>query len=331
MLGILRFFLAFAVVFSHTGLTPSFHFGVMAVMVFYLIAGYVMTFSFEQNFGGSLKNIRRFYVDRFFRIYPLYLVSLALIVTFLTVTGYGIMHVDLKSNIINLTVFWLNVHPTIMNPPAWSLASESQFYLLLPFLIVWPRLKYTLILPSYAIFVAASLGWIHATNWGYKFLPGTLFLFILGSVLFDMKSDKTRRANKTIAIITALAVVHLAALSFSPGLIDQPYAFEVLAGLLGGGLWLYVLGDVTPAHKGLDNWLGKLSYPLFLSHVCVLYFFDYLRLSGAFAPNPRGRAVLQILVSVGLSLPLALIDDRVQAFRKRIQTAPGLRLNLLAK
>ena len=57
MLGTLRFVLAMAVAFSHMGLTPNFHFGAMAVVIFFMIAGYVMTHSFRINFGNSLANI----------------------------------------------------------------------------------------------------------------------------------------------------------------------------------------------------------------------------------------------------------------------------------
>jgi peptidoglycan/LPS O-acetylase OafA/YrhL len=156
-----------------------------------------MTYSYQCNFGGSLKNLRRFYVDRFFRIYPLYIASLLLILGFTAVTGYGKLYLDPASTVVNLTVFWLNAHTTpIINPPAWSLATEAQFYMLLPFLAVFPRLKYALILPSYGIFAAASFGYLNEWNWGYKLLPGTLFFFLIGSVLFDMKSDDTGRVKQ---------------------------------------------------------------------------------------------------------------------------------------
>jgi peptidoglycan/LPS O-acetylase OafA/YrhL len=46
--------LAMAVVFSHTGLTPDFHLDQMAVVVFFMIAGYVMTYSFRVNFSNDI-------------------------------------------------------------------------------------------------------------------------------------------------------------------------------------------------------------------------------------------------------------------------------------
>lgn len=319
MLGSLRFALAFAVAFSHMGLTPDFHFGSMSVMVFYLIAGYVMTHSFSVNFGGKLASIPRFYLDRFFRLYPLYLLSLLLIWGFSEWTGYGVLYTDTKSMIVNLGMFQLNNHPTIMNPAAWSLGTEVQFYVLLPFLVRFKALKYALLPLSYAIFVVATFGEIEVQKWSYKLLPGTLFMFILGSVLYDMLSDPTRRSRTIVMTMAAALTLHLAILSCYPQLIEARYSLESLVGLLGGMLALYLLGAVKPADRGLDNWLGKLSYPVFLSHVIVLYGFDHLRAQGIFVPNLRGAVALQLLATIAISAPLVYFDDFFQHIRKRLQ------------
>ena len=319
MLGSLRFMLAIAVVFSHTGLTPDFHFGAMAVSVFFLIAGYVMTHSFKVNFGNDLLNVGSFYLDRFFRIYPLYLVSLAMVWGFVQVSGYGRLYLDLGSMIVNLTMFPLNMHQQIMNPPAWSLGTEVQFYLLLPFLVKFAKLKYYLLPMSYGLFVIATFGVVPAQQWSYAYLPGTLFFFIIGSIIYDMRSDVTKLSRNIVVGMSIVGTVHLVALSFSGTDITQPYAFESLVGLAVGIMSLILLGQAKPGHKRVDDLLGKLSYPIFLSHVCVLYAFDHLRSRGDLTLTPRGAVALQLVSAVVLGIPLMLLDDRVQILRKRIQ------------
>ncbi|NDK37914.1 acyltransferase [Pseudoxanthomonas gei] len=317
MLGSLRFLLALLVAFSHMGLTPDFHFGSMAVMGFYLIAGYVMTYSFKANFEGRLANIGSFYIDRAFRIYPLYLLSLLMIYLLVRATGYGVLYLDGKSMFVNLTMFGLNVHPTIMNPATWSLGTEVQFYLLLPFLVRFKWLKYALLPLSYAVFVAASLGHLDAVLWGYKYLPGTLFFFIVGSILHDVSGKPAER--RVLGAIVGVACMHLALLSFSNKDIDAPYSFEALTGLALGSIALVVLGRAKPPQRDLDNLLGSLSYPVFLSHVCVLYFFDHLRAMGVTDFTPRGMVALQLLATLVLALPLKFADDYFQHLRKRVQ------------
>ncbi|MFP5391397.1 MAG: acyltransferase family protein [Gammaproteobacteria bacterium] len=334
MLGCLRFFLALAVAFSHMGLTPDFHFGAMAVVTFFMIAGYVMTHSFQANFGASLGNLRAFYTDRLVRLYPLYALSLVLILAFTLGAPYGKMYLDPKSILVNLTIVWGNVHPTLINPPAWSLATEMQFYLLLPFLVCFPRVKLLLLPLSYLVFLLASWEGIPAIEWGYKYLPGTLCMFILGSVIYDMRSDPTGRARRIVITGVALVLVQALLLANSKH-IDHPYIFETLAGILLGVVGLLTLADSQPRYRALDDWLGKLSYPLFLSHPCVLYFFDHLRIQGAYTPSPRGAVAVQLIAAVALSVPLALLDDRVQRLRKRLQrrqtgTAPVKAVELKA-
>jgi peptidoglycan/LPS O-acetylase OafA/YrhL len=320
MLGALRFALALAVAFSHTGLTPNFHFGAMAVVIFFLIAGYVMTNSFTVNFGNDLRNIKGFYLDRFFRIYPLYIVSLAVIVGFVAITDYGTLYLDSRSIVANLTVFPLNLHRNIINPPTWSLGTEVQFYLLLPFLVRFRYFKYFLLPFSYATFVLASFQVFPPEQWAYKYLPGTLFVFIVGSVIFDLRSDKTNVSRNILVGIGTVSILHLIVLSTSDKDINQPYAFESLVGFAVGIMCLVLLGQSRPAHKGLDNFLGKMSYPLFLSHVVVLYFYDYMATSHGLVLTLRGSVALQMLTSIALSFPMMMFDTKFQVLRKRMQT-----------
>ena len=69
----------------------------------------------------------------------------------------------------------------------------------------------------------------------------------------------------------------------------------------------------------LDTALGKLSYPVFLTHIAVLYAFDFLQAKQFLALSPRGLVALQLLATLLVSLPFAFIDDFAQGLRKKIQ------------
>jgi peptidoglycan/LPS O-acetylase OafA/YrhL len=62
-----------------------------------------------------------------------------------------------------------------------------------------------------------------------------------------------------------------------------------------------------------------MSYPLFLSHVVVLYLFDYLRLQHGLSLSLRGAVALQMFGSLLLSAPLMVFDSQFQVLRKRMQ------------
>ena len=74
MFGYLRFILAYAVMLSHIGVrVHGLNPGVMAVVVFYLLAGYVVSFLYRELFASRQERLRYFYMDRIKRIFPLYL------------------------------------------------------------------------------------------------------------------------------------------------------------------------------------------------------------------------------------------------------------------
>lgn len=86
-MGIYRFILAIFVAISHTGfvvfgLNP----GVIAVISFFLISGYVMTALIHKNYFNR-KKIVLFYLDRIFRIYPQYLFNIGVVLSVYFVFG----------------------------------------------------------------------------------------------------------------------------------------------------------------------------------------------------------------------------------------------------
>lgn len=194
MFGTLRLILALMVAISHDGYYSVYGInpGRVAVVCFYIISGFVMTGiirSYYFNKTGS------FYIDRVMRIYPQYLFFVFLTITMFWISGSGpwfIWHdgYDYKINYIyNLTLVPLDFHRVAeinqLIPSAWTLGLEIQFYIVLPFLL--RRFKPYLLLYSIFIFSFASFGILDRGLFGYYLLPGTLFIFLSGSLLYDIK------------------------------------------------------------------------------------------------------------------------------------------------
>jgi len=107
-----------------------FRFGQEAVILFFLISGFVIQFSYAKkriSFGD-------FFSKRFFRIYPLFIVSILLVVFFKITEG---LPLDIKTLIGN--IFMLQdisslkpgtIVATYGNSPLWSLSYEWWFYML---------------------------------------------------------------------------------------------------------------------------------------------------------------------------------------------------------
>lgn len=299
MLGGCRLLLAILVALSHAdvrifGLNP----GVIAVVCFYLISGYVMTGLLRHHYVGR-QRISAFYVDRALRLFPQYLVialvSLYLFFVFGKYTAF-LQHPPLLQDYINnisilpLNYFMFNTSGSFtLIPPAWSLGAEIQFYLLMPFLL-WCRIRGAAIAIALLTFIFAALTIINSDTFGYRLLPGVLVFFLIGSYMYDAH-EKTQELWKFSGGVMLLALGSIGIL-YLLGKHTVPYNLETLIGLCVG---VPVLAYLAPmAQNRIDNLLGDLSYGVFLNHFLLQWFV-------VGAPKKLSEFIIYITLSVVLS------------------------------
>lgn len=257
---------------SHMGKTfAGFNPGVVAVISFLIISGFVMMSLIERNYKASEK-IGLFYVDRALRLYPQFLfyffASCAVIYFLLPDTPQAaeltFKNITASLLMMPLGFYMFGAAGTEILPPAWSLGLEMCFYLMIPFLIIFKARGIAFVL-SVAVFMAACFGYINSDVYGYRLLPGVLFVFLCGSYLYKPQA-------KDLAITVGAAVV--AALMFAAiilGLIERnPFNAEVTAGIALGIPVVYLLTKLK--YHRVDEFLGNISYGVFLNHFVVMYF-----------------------------------------------------------
>lgn len=139
-----RFIAALSVVIFHYGSTSTpfdivpfshvFQAGPIAVSYFYSLSGFIMAIAYYRPNQPSF-NKRKYWLARFARIYPVYLLALLLV--------FAANFKDLQSGspalLLNLSLLqaWIPGYPLSLNSPGWSLSVEAFFYLCLPFLILY--------------------------------------------------------------------------------------------------------------------------------------------------------------------------------------------------
>src|SRR5437764_191986 len=108
------------------------HFG---VLIFFIHTSLVLMMSLQRLEGEGAAVIRRFYIRRAFRIYPLSVCVILLLMTLRIPAFFGGHYqtpdtLDLWSNLLLLQNI---THSKPMLGPLWSLPYEVQMYLALPF------------------------------------------------------------------------------------------------------------------------------------------------------------------------------------------------------
>lgn len=321
MFGALRFVLASLVVLTHAGMVfGSFRPGPTAVIGFYLISGFVICALIDRRWEAM--GLRGFYTERAFRIYPQFAAHLLVSIAFLAITGHVSrlteIRPDLGSVLINASLLPLQFRAfseeltaMLYVPTSWSLSLEASFYLVAPFLLR-SKLQDVIAWISFGAFALAVLdlapGRPHTIS--YATIIGTLHFFVVGAWL---QRGEHRKALVWAGLMAALAVAVTAFASWR-----ESHVEEVFVGGLAGAAAVYLLSRVDlSAWRKVDDWLGRVSYPVFLNHFLLIWTFELL----GRAPLGPADWVLILLSSWILGfIAYAAIEHPTHAFRRRLRT-----------
>ena len=328
--GYLRFLLAYLVLLSHIGfridgLNP----GVFAVVIFYILAGHVVTHLLYDIFWRKEKTVLTFYVDRFLRIFPLYLFVSLITTIFLLLTSFGNPEFKTLNVVNNLLIVPLNYYmyieenliiltstnpPWWLIPPAWSLGTELQVYMLLPLLLRFHKIGIFLFFSSLCVYSLANLNVIHSDYFGYRLIVGVLFIFMLGSLIQKMATNRAKRYEIAVVIATYLFCVFWFSYFVLIKHLYGAYTRETLLGIIIG-LPIVHVAVKSKVRFPFNRTLGNLSYGVFLSHFLAIWILEYLGL-------PKEGLLFVIAVSV-LSVIIAwtgvvLVDKRIEKIRFKL-------------
>jgi peptidoglycan/LPS O-acetylase OafA/YrhL len=191
----------------------------------------------------------------------------------------------------------------ILIGPAWSLACEVHFYLLVPLLASCPTKMLRVVLLSSLSLFTLSPFLPHSTFLGCASLPGILFTFTTGMLI-------NRKDFAFIKIVYAVMALLLAAFAltkiFHAGL-PTGIHINVAIGYLIAVVAISFLDRFSPKIKW-DVFLGLFSYPLFLCHGIVA------RFVGAHfsVSNPLGLLSSSIIFAAVLILIVEIPFDRIR-------------------
>ena len=279
----LRAVAAILVTVFHARLVPG---GFIGVDIFYVISGYLITGLIlrEIEKTGTL-DLRSFYQRRIKRLLPT-----SVFVLFVTALFAWILFPPITRDALGRDLFaaaayisnylfawWQNDYQNLNATPSpfihyWSLAVEEQFYIVWPlFILFLARYGKKIVLAGIAITTLLSLLFsIYLTQvapiWAFYSLPTRAWELGFGALLLFLPETK-----KKIRILPWLGFFGIAISSFNfnentafPGKNALVPVLATVFLMASIKYWPPLFNDL--ANSRLSQWLGAISYPLYLWH-----------------------------------------------------------------
>lgn len=311
----------------------------VALTVFFAISGFVLVRRYGTT-RWSRSAIARYAVARFARVYPVYLISLLILVPIVVETfRHGGFDAGDRTWLLASHVLLLQGwHQPVVNwnTPAWSLSSEVFFYALFPAVAVLLRSR-----SWHAIAAAAVLAFAIPILLRLTIEPpipkallyfGDFLIGVAAGLAFERTGARTDRRTLGTALSSAAAAGGIGLMLFR----DQLGSFLVfdagirlvsvllVFGLASGGGIVWRTLASAPLLAG-----GRASYAIYILHVPVLWFYERSAVRAALPPVEAGIVyvclvlALAFVVMQGIEEPAnAIVRDRFARRLARTRVVP---------
>ncbi|WP_259070532.1 acyltransferase family protein [Mucilaginibacter sp. X4EP1] len=315
-------------------------FGWTGVDLFFVLSGFLIAGQlFNTIARGEIISMSEFFIKRFFRILPPFLVILTLYFAFPYLREWG--HLSPLWRYLTFTLnFGLDLKKYGTFSHDWSLCVEEQFYLVLP-LILWlltylkagKKAIYLIVILFIAGFALRLWGWYHfvepilptgnlGVTWNkyiyyptYNRLDGLLTgVSIAGLFTFYPKTKEWVNKRSNITLLVGLAVLLAAYFVSTP----QDTFYTCLFGfpLISIGYGIILAAMVCPSNIlfNAKSWLtaqiATLSYSIYLSHKIVIHLTQNLLERAGIDKNSNLTMLICIIASVAGALVLRYVVEK---------------------
>jgi peptidoglycan/LPS O-acetylase OafA/YrhL len=306
--------------------------GGYGVDLFFALSAFLITQLLlrEQNLTGTLE-VRRFYLRRILRIWPLYFCFLSVVATIgiwfrqpiHTPAKWMLMYLLLSGNFAYALWGWA---PSLATSQLWSIALEEQFYLLWP-LFVRGRCRRQLIAAALAMVVvsvaARAICWLVSapaplvwTNTLTRLDP------IAGGILLGVwtmdKTPKLRSQTRAILMASGILTMFVVSTFCHPGsspntavtlFFGYPAVTLGCLAILVSVLGVKVHENRLMARAGI--YLGQISYGLYVWHfLALLLTLKGLSRAMPFAGDWIGSSIFEAICALGLTIAISAASYR---------------------
>lgn len=258
----------------------SWYLGSMGVTIFFVLSGFLITYLLLLEQEKGVINVKKFYIRRILRIWPIYYLYLFISLLFV----YFIYNqVDLHSTLFY--VFFAANIPFVFGfslqfvSHFWSIGVEEQFYLFWPWFVkkIKKRLLLTVsVIILFLIFTRLFL-W-----WKFPFSDSAIFSIVnrfdcmmigaIGAILYYQKNGLFLKfVDNKISQVLAWGIIFLLAVNIKlvNSIVDTTLVAIVSLLLIVGQI--NIKNRIVNLDFPVFNFLGKISYGIYVYHVLIIY------------------------------------------------------------
>jgi peptidoglycan/LPS O-acetylase OafA/YrhL len=332
---------------------PVLYYGAFGVTLFYIVSAFSLCLSLDQRRRVERHPILNYAIRRFFRIAPMFYVAIVIyllkplvlparsapvILDPITWSLEG-WHVLVTALFVN---GWHYQSINLVVPGGWSVAVETNFYLLLPFLfrratslrraltltgasiiasVVLRKVLYLLVASRIPPADMPGLN-VFAGLW----LPNQLPVFMLGIVMFRLVdraalAEPEKISGRRVAAVYAGLVAAVLFVRFAPPRAERLFSehFQIATVLLFGSL-LLAYRPYRLLVNSVTAYIGRVSYSVYLMHFVALQLVLWTARSW-FTPTFHATVPLAVAFPVVLALAVA-----ISSVTYRLIELPGQKL-----
>ncbi|MDO1580468.1 acyltransferase family protein [Rhizobium oryzicola] len=256
-------------------LPERFDTGRIGVLIFFLVSGFVIPAGLR---GETAPTARIFLIRRFFRLYPLYWISIPL--SILTMWWPFDRSVESATLMVNLTMLQAVFCEPDISGLYWTLRVELYFYAICLGLFLLRCLDREITLVIAGVVIVPTLALIHLANGDRIGLSiwtqdaAFISIMFLGSLSRRYVDGRLSRAGQFV-----LAAIVLFYCAGFPCLLAYVYATRDtvhpdIVKILGSyalAVGVFAIALKLNLKSRLLSWLGKISYSLYLMHPIAFY------------------------------------------------------------
>lgn len=310
-----------------------------------------MTAVMAKTYGHSASGFLYFWLNRALRLYPIYLLILAVTVAVLSVVGseFALQYnkvLWIPASLSNwsqiLTMLYTEITPIIhaprLAPSTWALTLELCCYFLISIGATRTRGATWLWFWAGITFLVWAAGFSGAPRlWAYGSIPSAFVPFAIGGLLFHFRERghwPRMKSPSTILFLSLGAMIVLAALrkqaqrytgsDFVPTLIYLANMLAAVPAVVAAIQWRIEAGWI----RRLDQLAGDASYPVYLAHWTVGVGMAWLWAYMAGSAPSKGLTLLAIsapVTIVGSLLCVMAVDRPINKIRELVRNAATAR------